>query len=100
MVITKKKRKFDDSMNNIEKPKIVKTNNNNVSTYENCANVVIGLRNVGKTYYILKVLEKLGNKRPINIITRSANQYPNYKTTTEIRPKINTKDQLLFSMTC
>ena len=35
-------------------------NNNNdiVSTYENRANVVIGPRNVGKTYYMLKVLEK------------------------------------------
>ena len=35
---------------------------------------------------MLKVLEKIGNKRPINIITRSPNQYPNYKTSTEIKP--------------
>ena len=35
---------------------------------------------------MLKVLEKIGNKRPINIITRSLNQYPNYKTNTEIKP--------------
>ena len=73
-------------MNNIEKPKINKTNKNNVLTYENLANVVIGPRNVGKTYYILKVLEKIGNKRPINIIIRSPNQYPNYKTSVEIKP--------------
>ena len=30
---------------------------NNTSTNENRANVVIGARNVGKTYYMLKVLE-------------------------------------------
>ena len=63
-------------------------NNNNdiVSTYENRANVIIGPRNVGKTYYMLKVLDKIGNKKPINKITRSPNQYPNYKTSTEIKP--------------
>ena len=63
-----------------------KDNNPNLSSYENRANVVIGPRNVGKTYYMLKVLEKIGDKRPINIITRSPNQYPNYKTTNEIKP--------------
>ena len=68
-----KKREFDDSMNITEKPKINKTNNNNVLTYENRASVVIGPRNVGKTYYMLKVLEKTGNKRPTHIITRSPN---------------------------
>ena len=72
-------------MKNIEKPKIDNTNNKNVSTYENCANVVIGPRNVGKIYYILKFLEKIGNKRPINIITRSPNEDPNCKTSTEIK---------------
>ena len=35
---------------------------------------------------MLKVLEKIGNKRPIHIKTRSPNQYPNYKTKTEIKP--------------
>ena len=35
---------------------------------------------------MLKVLEKIGNKRPIHIITRSPNQYPNYKTSTDIKP--------------
>ena len=44
-----------------QQPNIENVNNNNngiVSTYENRANVIIGLRNVGNTYYMLKVLEK------------------------------------------
>ena len=68
-----------------QQPKI-NNNNNNVSTYENHAYVVIGPRNVGKTYYMLKILEKMGNRRPIHTITRSPNQYSNYKTSTEIKP--------------
>ena len=32
------------------------------------------------------MLEKKGNKRTILIITRSPNQYPNYKTSNEIKP--------------
>ena len=32
---------------------------------------------------MLKVLEKIGNKRPIYIITPFPKQYPNYKTTTD-----------------
>ena len=67
-----------------QQPKIDKINN--VSTYENRANVIIGPRNVGKTFYMLKILEKIDNKRPIHIITRSPNQYPDYKTNTEIKP--------------
>ena len=35
---------------------------------------------------MLKILEKIGKKRPIQIITRSPNQYPNYKTSTDIKP--------------
>ena len=35
---------------------------------------------------MLEVLEKIGNKRPVHIITRSSNQYPNYKTSIEIKP--------------
>ena len=35
---------------------------------------------------MLKVLEKIGKQRPIHIITRSQNQYPNYKTSTDIKP--------------
>ena len=74
-----------------QRPKIDKVDNNNdsypiVSTYENHAYVVIGPRNVGKTYYMLKILGKIGNKRPILIITRSPNQYPNCKTNNEIEP--------------
>ena len=74
-----KKRKFDDSVNKLEKLKIDNVNikNNIVSKYENHRYVVIGPSNVGKTYYMLKVVEKIGNKRPIHIITRSPNQYPN-----------------------
>ena len=71
-----------------QKPKIDNVNNNNtdVSKFENHACVVIGPRNVGKTYYILKVVEKIGNKRPIQITTRSPNQYLNYKRSIEIEP--------------
>ena len=73
-----------------QQPNIInKDNNPNLSTYENRANVVIGPRNIGKTYFMLKVLEKIGKQRPIHIITKSPNQYPNYKTSTEIKP-INT----------
>ena len=75
--------------NIISTPNIENVNNNNngiVPTYENRANVAIGPRNVGKTFHMLKVLEKTGNKRPIHIITRSPNQYPIYKTSNEIKP--------------
>ena len=66
-------------MNNIEKPKIDNVNNKGiVPKHENHAYVVIGPRNVGKIYYMLKVLEKICDKRPIHIITRSPNQYPKY----------------------
>ena len=73
----------------IEKPTIDNVNNPNnniVSKFENHRHVIIGPSNVGKTYYMLKVLEKIGNKRPIHIITRSPNQYPNHKTSKEIKP--------------
>ena len=64
-----KKRKYDGSMNNTEKPKIVNANNEiDLSKYENHAYVVIGPRNVGKTYYMLKVFENIANKKPIHII--------------------------------
>ena len=71
--------------NNNENVDKNKDNNPNLATYENRANVIIGPRNVGKTFYMLKILEKIGNKRPIHIITRSPNQYPNYKTSNEIK---------------
>ena len=54
--------------------------------YENYAYVVSGPRNVGKTQYMLKKLEKIRNRRPIHIITPSPNQYPNHKTTTDNKP--------------
>ena len=57
-----------------------------VSELENHAFIVIGPRNVGKTYYKLKKLEKIGKKRSIHTITRSPNQYSNYKTINEIKP--------------
>ena len=60
-------------------------NNPSVSTYDNHDCVVFGARNVGKTYYVLRLLKK-GNKRPIHIITRSPDQYPNYKTSNEKKP--------------
>ena len=41
---------------------------------------------MGKTYYMLKKLVKIGNRRPIHILTRSPNQYPNYRTSTAIKP--------------
>ena len=82
-----KKRKNNDSVNNIEKPKIGNVNNKiNDLTLENHRHVIIGPSNVGKTYYMLKILEKTGDQRPIHIITRSPNQYPNYKTSNEIKP--------------
>ena len=79
------------NIENVHKKKKLKINYNKVnnvfvSTYENHAYMVIGPRNVGKTYYMLKVFEKIGNRKPIHIITRSPNQCPNYKTTTEIKP--------------
>ena len=88
-----KKRRRNNNNNLIQnqQPKIDKINNNKdnnpkVSTYENYAYVVIGPRNVGKTNYKLKMLEKIGNKRPIQTITRSRNQYPKYETNNEIKP--------------
>ena len=79
------------NIENINNKKKLKINNNNanndaVSKYEKHAYVVIGPRNVGKTFYLLKVLEKIGNQRPIHITTRSPNQNRNYKTSNEIKP--------------
>ena len=83
--INEKKRKTADSVENIEKPNTENVNNKD-SKFENHRHVIIGPSNVGKTYYMLKVLEKISNKRPIHIIARSPNQYPNYKTSNEIKP--------------
>ena len=84
--INEKKRKLDNSVNKIKINNVNNTKINVVSNFENHRHVIIGPSNVGKTYYMLKVLEKIGNKRPIHIITRSPNQYLNYKTSTEIKP--------------
>ena len=35
---------------------------------------------------MLKILEKIGNQRTTHIITRSPNQYPNYKKNNKIKP--------------
>ena len=71
----------------LQQPKTDIVNNKiHVPKFENRANVIFGPRNVGKTYYMLNVLEKIGDKRPIHIITRSPNQYPYHKTSTEIKP--------------
>ena len=84
-----------------QQPNIENVNNNkddnlNVLTYENHRHVIIGPSNVGKTYYMLKILEKMGNPRPIHIITRSPNQYPNYKTSNEIKPKNKYKGSVVI----
>ena len=81
-----------------QQQKIDNVNNkiNIVSKFENLRNVIIGPSNVGKTFYMLKVLEKVGNKRPIHIITRSPNQYPTYKTNTEIKPINNYKGSVVI----
>ena len=39
---------------------------------------------------------KKGNRRPFHIITRSPNQNPNYKTSTEIKPKKNYKGSIVI----
>ena len=81
-IITSHQQPKNDNVNNNND----NVNNPNLSTYENHAFVVFGTENVGKTYYMLRIQEKIGNQRPIHIETRSANQYPNYKTSNEIEP--------------
>ena len=82
-----------------QQPKTDEVNNKNtiVSTYEDHANVITGPRNNGKTYYILKKLEKVSNKRSILIIPRSPNQYPIYKTSNEIKPLNKYKGSVVIS---
>ena len=80
VIYNKKKRKNEYNTSTHE------TKLTNVLTYENHRHVIIGPSNVGKTYYMLKVLEKIDNQRPIHIKTRSPNQYPNYKKNNEIKP--------------
>ena len=79
-----------------QQPKIDNINNNDnnpsVSAYEKHRCVIIGPSNVGKTLYMLKMLEKkTGNKRPV----RSPNQYPNYETSNEIKPIGKNKESVV-----
>ena len=93
----KKRRKnitYNTSTQN-QQPQIqsIKNNNDNdnnpsVSAYENHRHVVTGPSNVGKTFHMLKILEKIGDKIPIHIKTQSHNQYPNEKTSNEIEPRV------------
>ena len=73
-----------DTFTSHYQPKNVNNINNNnkttVSAYENRCHVIIGASNVGKTYYMIQILEKINNKGPIHKINRSPNYYPNYKT--------------------
>ena len=39
---------------------------------------------------------KKGNQRPRHIITRSPNQYPNYKTSTDIKPIYKDKGSIVI----
>ena len=85
----KKKSKVVDCVNinnNVLSEKRNDENNTNVSAYENHPYVVIGPSKVGKTYYMVKIFEKIGMKRPIHMRTRPPNQYPNCKTSTHIKP--------------
>ena len=45
---------------------------------------------------MLKILEKIGNKRPIHIITRSPNQYTIYKTSEEVKPVSKSKGKVVI----
>ena len=79
-----KKRKYDISVNKIDN--VNNTNNDIVSKFENHRHVIIGPSNVGKNLLHAQNTRKIGKKRPVHIITRSPNQYPNYKTSTDIKP--------------
>ena len=70
--------------------------NPSVSAYENHRNVIEGPGNVGKTYYELKLLEKVNNKRPIHLITRSPNQNLDYKTSFNIKQKDKHKGSVVI----
>ena len=65
----------------------IKDKKASVSAYENQSHVSIGPSNVGKAYYMLKLSEKIGCKRPIHKITRTLRQYRNFETEFESKPK-------------
>ena len=57
-----------------QQPKIENVNKKDNNTHENHAFIIIGPRNVGKTYYMLNILEKIGKKNTCsynNSITQS-----------------------------
>ena len=54
-------------------------NNHTVSACENHCQEFIGSSNNGKTFYMLKILQKINNKQPIQLLTRPPNQYPSLK---------------------
>ena len=61
IVTIKRKKSNKNSLIKNYQPKFNNNQDNNnpsVSTYENHVHIVIGPRNVGKNYYILKILEK------------------------------------------
>ena len=92
--------KASENINNTNKIFLPEKRNNvdnpNVSRYENHAYVVTGPRSVAKTYYMFKMLEKKGNKRPVQIIIRSPKQYPNYETSNEIKQKSKYKGSVVI----
>ena len=45
---------------------------------------------------MFKILEKIGKKRPIHIITRSPNQYPKYTTNNESKPIGKNKESVVI----
>ena len=70
-----KKNKKNNTPIQSQQPKTDKNNDNDynhsISAYENHRNVIIRPSYTGKIYYMLKIIEKNGDKKPIHIITRS-----------------------------
>ena len=49
---------------------------------------------------MLEVLDKIGNKRPIHLITKSPNQYPDFEREVEIKPIESYEGTVVILMTC
>ena len=49
-----------------------------------------------KFKYTLKILQKVGKKRPLHILTGSSNQYPNHKTSNETKAITKCKGSLVI----
>ena len=56
------------------------------TAFETHHHIFIGPSNIGKSYYMLKILGTKNNKRPINMKNRSLNQFSNYKSRNEFKP--------------